>query len=216
MSPPSPQPRLLVFARAPVPGQAKTRLIPALGPDKAAALQGALMEHTLKGSAPLRAVRRELWCSPDAKHPALREAAQRHGLIAQVQQGPDLGARMHHALGHALKDAPAAVLIGTDCPDLGAPLLEAAFAALAAGRDLVLGPAVDGGYYLVGLRRPCAALFEGINWGGAGVLARTRVRADGAGLDRYELPSLRDIDRPEDLAALPQSLITEESPSALA
>ncbi len=188
-----------IFARAPQPGRVKTRLIPALGAAGAARLHAQLLRRTLAtvASAGLPA---ELWVTPDGCHPLFREA----GLPCRLQQGADLGARMQHALSAGLARAARVVLIGCDCPVLDGEYLAAAFAALET-HDAVLGPAEDGGYVLIGLRRP-AAVFDGIEWGGERVLAQTRARLAAAGLAWRELDTLWDVDRPADLVRWRQKL----------
>ncbi|SFD66069.1 hypothetical protein SAMN05660831_02038 [Thiohalospira halophila DSM 15071] len=207
-------PRLQLFARAPVAGAAKTRLIPALGAAGAAHVHHRLLQRTLevaeRAAARIPGLEAELWCHPDIDHPVFR-AAEARGFRLRQQAGNDLGERMAGALESALEEgAPAAVLVGSDCPGLTAEPVAAAFAEMAAGADAVLGPAVDGGYYLVGLRRPARALFTGIPWGGPEVAAATRARAAAAGLRLAEVATLQDLDTPADLAAFPELITTEE------
>ena len=194
--------RILVFAKAPVAGQVKTRLIPALGPEKAADLHHRLLRRTLEtvcaGVYPV-----ELWCSPDTRHPAFSELSAHWPLSLHTQQGADLGARMLHAFESALQRAPFAVLTGSDCPALCAADLCEAVEALHGGADAVLGPARDGGYWLIALRRVHPALFEGIAWGGATVLEETLARLRDLRWSWTLITERADIDRPEDLAALP-------------
>ncbi|MFN8736670.1 MAG: TIGR04282 family arsenosugar biosynthesis glycosyltransferase [Betaproteobacteria bacterium] len=190
---------IAVLARAPVAGAAKTRLSPLLGAAGAARLQARLLEATLAKAVALPDARVTLWVAGDAAHPSVVAAAQHHGVTVLPQQGADLGARMAHAAAHALA-APgvaAALVIGTDCPALRTAHLEQAAAALAR-HPVVLVPAEDGGYVLLGLRAPQPALFEGVAWGGPQVLAATRQRIAAAGLRHVELPALPDLDTPAD------------------
>jgi rSAM/selenodomain-associated transferase 1 len=193
--------RIAIFARAPVPGQAKTRLVPALGANGAAALQAALIRHTLQTAFKSGATT-ELWCHPDVHHPLFKSCAQEYGVICHQQQGEDLGARMRHA---ADASPGPVVLIGTDCPTLLSEDLTAALDGLEEF-DAVLGPAADGGYYLLGLNCSARPLFEGVAWGTDRVLAVTRDRLAGLGWRWKELGARHDIDRPEDLVHLPKSL----------
>jgi hypothetical protein len=193
--------RIAVFARAPVPGNTKTRLIPALGAEGAAALQAALIHHTLATALQSRESV-ELWYASDAQHPFFKTCAMRYGVTCHEQQGEDLGARMRHAVDAS--PGPV-ILIGTDCPSLVPGDLIAAFSALKEV-DAVLGPAMDGGYYLLGLNRNAPSLFEGVAWGSDGVLATTRDRMAHLGWRWTELAARHDIDRPEDLVHLPESL----------
>ncbi len=191
---------ILVFAKAPVAGEAKTRLIPALGAADAAALHERLIGRTL-ATATETGFRMVLWCHPDARHP-LFAAWRENRIPLETQTGDHLGERMYRAF--TATKGPA-VVIGTDCPDLTAGDLAQAFRLLATGNDAVLGPALDGGYWLLGLNRPDHSLFEGIDWGGNRVAAQTRQRLTALGWRWEELASRPDIDRPEDLRYLPPS-----------
>jgi uncharacterized protein len=191
---------LIVFAREPIPGAVKTRLIPGLGPEGAAQLYERLLGIALRAASATPCARRQLWCAgapADGGHCA-RLAAE-HGLDWYPQCEGDLGIRMDRALTQALAKTDRAVLIGSDCPDYDSAYLSAAFEALD-DRDAVLGPAADGGYVLIGLRRPAPELFAGIPWSSAAVLDATRAALARIGLAWAELPTLRDLDRPEDLA----------------
>jgi rSAM/selenodomain-associated transferase 1 len=196
----------VVFARAPVPGAAKTRLVPALGEVGAARLHERLVRRTLDTTCAAFPGRVELCCAPDAAHPFFAACAAENGAALTEQGAGDLGTRMHRALARALCDADAAVLVGTDCPALAPEHLRDAAAALAAGADVVLGPASDGGYVLVGARRVDAALFEGIRWGTDAVLGETRERIRALGWRHVELGTLWDVDRPDDLQRLRREL----------
>ncbi len=194
--------RVLVFARAPEPGKVKTRLIPALGEEGAADLQRgfvlrALGVATEAGLGPV-----ELWCTPDAVHPFFAECRLRFGVSTYDQGAGDLGERMERAIRGALERSQRAILIGSDIPAMDAHYLRAADRALVAGSDMVIGPAEDGGYALIGLTRCFAELFRGIPWGTATVLEETRRRAAALALHIGELPVLWDVDRPEDLQRL--------------
>jgi glycosyltransferase A (GT-A) superfamily protein (DUF2064 family) len=213
--------RIAVFARAPVAGRVKTRLAPALGTDGALALHRQLIESTLfrARDAALGAV--TLWIDGDAQSPEVIACVKRQRVGVQTQRGSDLGARMHAAFSAELTAASATepearsaaspsvqgapgnagcLLIGCDCPALSSTRLREAATALAT-RDVVLIPALDGGYVLIGLRQPHAALFEGIVWGSAQVLEATRERIAAAGLRGAELDPLPDLDTPDDYHA---------------
>lgn len=197
--------RILVFAKAPVPGVCKTRLIPALGAAAAAQLGERLLLDTLERISGARLAPIELWCSPDTDHPVFASCAQDFHVRLATQQGADLGARMQRAAAATLADAERAVLLGCDCPGLDVDYLRQALVALAE-RPAVLGPADDGGYVLLGLRRDALealpSLFAPMAWGTDQVAAITRERLRSAGLAWTELASLPDIDRPEDLLQL--------------
>ena len=191
--------RILVFAKAPVPGEVKTRLVPALGARAAAELHARLARRTIDMAVAAQVAPVEIWCSPDDAHPFFRALE----LPLRIQRGRDLGERMANALCDALSARRFAILIGTDCPSMTGEYLREAAGRLAGGEDAVLGPAEDGGYVLIGLRRPEARVFQRIPWGSAQVLAATRRRLVGLGLRWHELPCLWDVDRAEDLARLP-------------
>lgn len=187
--------QIAVLARAPVPGQAKTRLIPRLGADGAARLQAALTVRALRRACDTGADV-VLWVAGDPA--ALASAAQRHGARLREQPPGDLGARMLAAVQHAHAAGRHCVVIGTDCPaQRPDDLLRAA--ALLGEHDVVLQPALDGGYVLIALREPHAALFRDIAWGGPSVLATTRQRVQSLSLRWVELHPLPDLDDANDL-----------------
>jgi uncharacterized protein len=196
----SPRRRIGVFAKAPVPGFAKTRLMPLLGAAGAAALQATLTEQAVH-KAVASGARVTLWTAgvrDHSDHPFWAQLMARHGCERAAQQGDDLGARMAHALAAMTADGDAALIIGTDCPVLTVADLDAAFAALTQ-HDHVFVPAEDGGYVLVGSRRPVPALFAAIDWGTAEVMTQTRARLTAAGETAVcELPMRWDLDTPDD------------------
>lgn len=192
-----------VFAKAPVPGQAKTRLIPALGAAGAARLHAALVRDTLAllvGQVPYAV---ELWCAPDTRHAFFGVCATDFGVPLQAQLEGDLGARMHHALCDGLSRYPWVLLLGCDCPLLQVDDVIAAAMHLQNGSDAVLGPAVDGGYYLLGLRQAAPSLFDAMPWGGDQVMSLTAARLTAAELNWQTITRHRDLDRPEDLLHFP-------------
>lgn len=184
---------LAIFARAPQPGQAKTRLIPLLGAEGAARLQARLIELALAKAATLPDCATTLWLDGDpALLPPAARAVPRH-----TQRGTDLGERMADAFARTLRTTRRMVLIGTDCPALTPADLHAAFAALAT-HEVVVQPALDGGYVLIGLTAPQPQLFAGIHWGSDEVLAATRERIAALGLRAALLDPRPDLDTPED------------------
>lgn len=193
-----PDARILIFAKAPQPGRVKTRLIPALGEAGAASLQQHLLEHTLAKVCTADLCPVELWCAPDESQPAFRGLARLHPVSLHRQQGEDLGARMRHAAEEALSRSSSVILIGTDCPVMTPDHLRHAMQRLDEGNAVVIGPAEDGGYVLLGLRTSAPILFEDMPWGTDRVLALTRQRLRLGGIAAVELETLWDIDRPED------------------
>lgn len=194
---------LLIFAKAPVPGKVKTRLIPALGPRGAALLHQEMLSHTLEVAQNAGFTQIELWCAPDSQHLFFQSCQKRFsGLVLQDQRGRDLGQRMRFAVEQVLATAETAMLIGSDCPCLeGAHLIQAR-EALLQDFQAVLGPTEDGGYCLIGLKKPAPVLFEDMPWGETTVCEITRGRIRALGWRWYELPRLWDVDRPNDLMRL--------------
>lgn len=201
--------RIIVFARAPEPGCAKTRLIPLLGAAGAARLQACMIERTLKTALAASIGPVELWCEPTADHPLLAPLIERHSARGATQCNGDLGKRMHDAAELCLSNASRVLLIGTDCPALTPAHLQAANAALEV-KDAVLIPADDGGYVLLGLNRSDINLFSNISWGSDQVLVVTRERLFKLGWQWLELPTLWDVDRPEDYVRLARSGLMPE------
>lgn len=196
--------RIIVMARAPVAGAAKTRLIPVLGPEGAAQLQERLIRSALDGVVAAKLGSVTLACAPDFRHPFFHRCAEEFGVALADQHGKDLGQRM----AHALEGATPALLIGSDCPALRLRDLQQAWDALQF-HDAVLTPAEDGGYVLIGLQRFDAAVFANVDWGGDKVLSQTRERLVALGWRWDEMPAQWDVDRPEDLERLRQSGLLE-------
>ena len=193
---------VIVMAKAPLAGFAKTRLIPALGAEGAAALAERLLRHTVAQARAAALGPVELCCAPDRQHPAFAALHALPGLDWSDQGDGDLGARMARAFERRLVGGHGALMIGTDAPALDATVLRHAAEALSE-RDAVFVPALDGGYALIGLRRPVPSLFDAMTWSTSTVMARTRERLAVAGLRHLELPALADIDEAADLVHLP-------------
>jgi rSAM/selenodomain-associated transferase 1 len=191
---------VIVFARAPLPGRAKTRLVAKLGAWGAAHLQARLTERALQTAVASRCGPVELHGTPRADHPFFRR--RRFGIARRSQSGGDLGERMHHALRAALRRHRYALLIGVDAPELRAADLRRALRLLRAGCDVVIAPAEDGGYALIACRRAPCLIFERIEWGGNEVCARTVERLARAHLRWRALRTVWDIDRPADVERL--------------
>ena len=195
---------LVIFAKAPVAGFAKTRLIPALGAQGAAALAHKLLDHTVAHALAAGFDQVQLCVTPDANHPAFqRLASQSRGKLQLSVQGEgDLGQRMDRALTYALQRHTRAILIGTDAPDLDICTLQAAAQALI-DHDAVFVPALDGGYAMVGLTRAQPDLFTDMRWSTAQVMNESRIRARRIGLRWKELEPVADVDDPSDLVHVP-------------
>ncbi|NNC53663.1 MAG: glycosyltransferase [Erythrobacter sp.] len=186
-------PKLSIFARLPAPGKVKTRLIPAVGEEGAARIYARLLAHTVE-------VARESGLDFELRVTG-GEIAAFHDLFGADtkvvdQGGGDLGEKMGRV------GAPA-LLIGSDCPGISVPLLQAAAGALD-DRRVVLGPANDGGYYLIGFTEPVPFLFDDMEWSTPKVLPETLSRLAVHGYGLAVLPELADIDTAEDLAQWPE------------
>ena len=192
--------RVVVMARAPVPGETKRRLIPAIGAERAAVLHRTMIRRAVATALESGVGPVELWCTPDTDHHVFRSLRDRAPVELHVQVGTDLGERMHAAIAAC---PGATAVIGTDCPFLELDDLVLTAGALRRGdADVVIVPAFDGGYVLIGVDRPRPELFARVDWGTDRVLAQTRERACAARLRLLELAARRDVDRAEDLEAL--------------
>jgi len=193
--------QLILFTRYPEPGTTKTRLIPALGADGAATLSRHMTEHTL---AQVQMLQDQYWLQVEIRFAGGTSELMQGWLGTEwtytVQGTGDLGDRLLRSLQAAFNSGRSRVIIiGTDCPELNASLLQQAFDTLT-HHDLVLGPALDGGYYLIGVSRLIPELFHDIPWSTATVCQRTLEIGQQLGLAIAQLPPLSDIDYPEDLA----------------
>ncbi|HEY5931654.1 MAG TPA: TIGR04282 family arsenosugar biosynthesis glycosyltransferase [Nitrospira sp.] len=208
------QTALIIFAKAPIPGQVKTRLSPPLTPDEAATLHGSFVLDTLERTK-IAAVNlklpldRYLACAPSATHVFFKIMEERQGVKLIDQVGDDLGARMNQAFqtlfAHGYRQI---LLIGTDVPTLPLAHFKQALTSLE-NHDLVLGPALDGGYYLIGLKRPNPELFVDIPWSTDQVLRLTQEKAVMLGLASALLEPWRDMDTLADLQALSEACTAE-------
>ncbi|MGD9602601.1 MAG: TIGR04283 family arsenosugar biosynthesis glycosyltransferase [Gammaproteobacteria bacterium] len=192
---------VVVFARRPIPGATKTRLVPALGAAGAARLYARLLARTLNEVTRVPGVQRCLYVDDADAVPWFRARLPEDWRV-RTQRGDTLGARMSQALTEVLAEHPRAVLLGSDIIDFETAHVVAALQALAGGDEAVVAPAADGGYWLIGLRRPCPTLFDGIGWGTPEVYAETVRRLAEAGMGWRALARCHDVDTPDDLAAL--------------
>lgn len=192
--------RILLFAREPVPGRVKTRLHPVLGKRRAFALYCALLRYQVAMLENNCLAPWELWVSGNRDNPVLHGLGHDHRTFEQA--GSDLGKRMRAAAATALKQSSAVVLVGTDCPSIDHAYLRDAMVRLQSGAEVVLGPAEDGGYVLLGITGSWTELFDGVPWGTGQVLEETVMRARQLQLKTSLLSTRWDVDRPEDLARL--------------
>ena len=195
---------IAILAKAPIPGLAKTRLIPHLGAKGAAALQRWLLRRTLSTAHAANLGPVTLWCAPETDHPDFAECKALGPVRLCRQPDVDLGGRMHAAVAESSAAGTLVIgtlVIGTDCPALTPEVLREAAAALRE-HDAVVIPAEDGGYVLIGLRQPVHAVFQHIEWRTDRVMAQTRQQLQAAGLTWRELAPLWDVDRFEDVERL--------------
>ena len=189
---------IIQFAKSPLPGRVKTRLQGELGAQGACDVHVELLQHCCRrllsaGLAPV-----ELWVDCQSTHQVFAECLSWGATGPRLQYGEDLGERMHHALCDGLERFHQVILVGSDCPEIDRDYLLQAAQGLSRA-PLVIGPAADGGYVLIGARSINARLFEGVQWGEAQVYAQTMGQVVALGWNCESLPILRDIDRPEDL-----------------
>lgn len=199
--------KIIIFTRYPQPGATKTRLIPAIGAQKAACLQKKMTEQVVV-TAQRFAARHGIFVEVRYTGAVLQQMKQwlPPDMFYQNQGDGDLGNRLERAFAESFdRHFERVIVVGSDCPALSVEILKRAFALLEKD-EIVLGPAHDGGYYLIGLRRHFPDLFENIPWGSENVLAATSKQAKKISAAIKLLPPLADIDRPEDLENCPISL----------
>jgi uncharacterized protein len=190
---------IAILAKAPIPGRVNTRLIPAIGAHAAAVLQERLTERAAATALAANVGPVTLWCAPDATHSTFLKLVMQQRIILKRQPEGDLGVRMLAAT--AASSSPVLV-IGTDCAALTEMHLRGAANSLREGNDVVIIPAEDGGYVLIGTRTAQPAIFAGIAWGTNTVLAESRARIIEQRLVLTEQPPLWDVDTEADLARL--------------
>lgn len=208
IAPVYPDTAIILFAKEPVPGRVKTRLIPVLGVNNATRLYVQLLEYVIKTVADTHLAASYLYLTPESDPEYFRSNALKNHFQLRTQQGNNLGDRMFNALARTLMKYKRVVLIGTDCPFLNADDLREAIMALDTTQPvkctMVFSPALDGGYVLVGASEVCRDVFEDIDWGTHKVMSQTRSALQQQQIQWRELKTLRDIDTAEDLSALSQ------------
>jgi len=193
---------IVVFAKAPVAGQVKRRLIPAIGAEAACRLYEHMIVHEVANAVNAAVDEVQLWCAPDSGHALFQSLQQRFPVTLHQQQGQDLGSRMHYAFDQALRDFERVLLVGTDCPFLTTSILNRSLNILNAPDSAVIVPSHDGGYVLLGLMRNDRRLFEDIPWSTARVYQDTVTRLDRCHYQWQAMETLHDIDRYDDLLYL--------------
>ncbi|MFK8067601.1 MAG: TIGR04282 family arsenosugar biosynthesis glycosyltransferase [Gammaproteobacteria bacterium] len=190
-----PNAKILIFCKAPIPGEVKTRLTPHLTSDQAAELYKQLANETINLVIQSKLCNVELWCSPDTKHSFLKSFE----LDLKQQQGNDLGERMSNAFSASLESFSSVVLIGTDSPSMTIDLLDRTLSELENKSDVVIAPAEDGGYTLIGMNNHYGSIFENVLWGSERVFDQTIEKINALNLNLHLLPMQWDLDRPDDL-----------------
>jgi hypothetical protein len=197
--------RIVIFAKAPVPGKVKTRLVPALGEEGAASLARRMLRDTVREARKVGVAEVELCAAPPPDHPDWKDLLP-PTLIEDQGEG-DLGERLARAAERVIAGGQRVIFVGTDCPQLNERRLRQACWELE-GHDAVIHPTFDGGYALLGLRRFDPSIFASIEWSTASVARTTIARIGALGWDLHIGETLQDIDEPQDLSALPSGAAT--------
>ena len=193
-----PDGRIIVFCKAPEPGKVKTRLAKTIGEAAAATIHEYLALHCLESLTKAHVAPVELWCAPDIEHEFFQYCQATFGVVLKSQKGDCLGQRMENAFSNVLSQCQYSIVVGTDCPVIDADYLVSAFTELQ-HYDSVIGPAEDGGYVLLGLRKPQPQIFVDVPWGTSKVFEKTMRRFNGG---VKKMAKLWDVDHPEDLVRL--------------
>lgn len=195
---------LYLLAKAPIPGQVKTRMQPYLSPQQSAQLAEIMLEQSMAKLSSGWPGRRILSVAPDLSYPLFHELAERYGFSIQVQVCGDLGGRMAHCIQQGLKQSRGCAVFGADVPYVSESILSSFYDSMLQGENVV-GPAEDGGFYLLGLQFFPNELFKNIKWGGENVLAKLLKNAQTSHLRLHEYQVLRDIDNWNDLCWLAET-----------
>jgi len=190
---------IIVFCKSPIAGQVKTRLMPQLSADQATQVHRELTLRVLSTLSVAKLCPIQLWCSPDTSDPFFTECAEQYALSLHRQQGNDLGERMHNAISQSLAKSDRVLLIGCDCPSLTIDDFAFSLNQLQNDHDVVFSPAEDGGYVMVGMKKPQDLLFTNMTWGHENVLSTSYERVHKAGLNLIETRRHWDVDTFKDL-----------------
>ena len=190
---------VIIFSKNPVEGCVKTRLIPEWGTEGALHLYKDVLKKTIESVRQSDIDDIYIYCTPDLDNSFLQFCSRQYDLKLVLQQGNNLGERMSNAFVRILKEYSRAIIVGCDCPELSSRDINIANEKLKSKCDIVIGPAEDGGYYLIGMQEPHPEVFENINWGCDSVLADTRNHIETNNLKPFELEQRWDLDRPEDV-----------------
>ncbi|NOQ93747.1 MAG: DUF2064 domain-containing protein [Methylophaga sp.] len=194
-----PDATILVFCKAPIAGQVKTRLMPQISAAQAVDVHIELTDRTLSLLHKAHYCPVQLWCNPSLEHAFFEQCADNYSVSLHLQQGNDLGERMHHAINTALEYSTTVLIIGCDCPSLTSDDLEFAMTALQAENEVVIAPAEDGGYVMIGMRKAHPQLFFNMTWGHEQVFNNTHQRITELNLTLIETRQQWDVDTFDDL-----------------
>jgi len=193
-----PNGKIIIFARVPLAGAVKTRLASSLGDEQALQVYLQLLRQTVQRASASALAAVEVHVTGDPGHPVFTSLAAEYAIKIRCQRGNNLGQRMYSALARCLDSSCCCLLIGTDCPNITAEYLGEAFSILEQEQDVVIGPAEDGGYVLIGARRVEKEWFNNIPWGSRQVLQASRGKLAADKVNYSELKTLWDIDRVDD------------------
>lgn len=201
--------KLLIFAKAPIAGHAKSRMIPLLGAEGAAQLHRVItlwllnkLPHRVESDVAGNKYETELWAASNMGHPFFKECVTKFGILLKQQQGSDLGERQFRAMESALLESEYVVIVGSDVVSLTQADIQLAFDVLEQGYELVISPAEDGGYGLIGCSKIEAEIFDEIVWGGEQVYSGMVNNLNRRNYNWKQLPEVWDLDRPDDLLRL--------------
>lgn len=188
---------ILCFCKHPTPGLVKSRLAKDIGNERAAEIYKLLLDEILKSISDLEA-EVYLYCYPDVDHPILQQHKDKYKLTLEKQCDGDLGMKMFHAISSHLNKNSNVVLVGSDCLEINACYIQKAFESLNSGYEIVLGPAIDGGYVLIGANNINVSIFQNIAWSTNEVLKQTEEKINELDWKYYCLNKVRDLDTLED------------------
>ncbi len=194
----------LIFAKAPIPGLAKTRLIPFIGQEQAAELQKRMLCNIVEKVATLEIDTVQIWCTPDSQHPVFMDCQQQYKVSLYNQIEGDLGQKMAFGLDYAFQQCGRVIIVGTDCPVLSTQDIHDAMNQLIQDNEAVIIPAEDGGYVLIGLNKNEPVVFKDIDWGTNQVLKQTLNHFEKLNIHYQVLNKKWDVDEIDDLKRLSQ------------
>ena len=190
---------IIIFTKNPVEGHVKTRLIPEWGTEGALHLYKDILKKTIESVKQSEIDHIYIYCTPDLENPYLQFCSRQYEIDLVLQRGSNLGERMNNAFVEILNQYSHAIIVGCDCPELNSQDINIANEKLKNEFDIVIGPAEDGGYYLIGMHEPHPEVFENINWGCDSVLDDTRNHISSNDLKSFELEQKWDLDMPDDV-----------------